>query len=84
MTNTSDYRTDLADKLPETHSLPACFEACAKIVTLSSDEVDDKRATGPGSATTTAQQELESLEKDRVDLDSWLSFLKTITTKLLK
>ena len=54
----SGYRPNLADKLPETPSLPACFEACAKFVPLSSKEVDVTRATGPGSATTAAQQEL--------------------------
>ena len=34
------------------------------------------RATGPGSATTTAQHELESAGKDAEELDKWLSVLE--------
>ena len=70
------YKRHLADKLPESPSLPACFEACAKFIPLSSNEVDVTRATGPGSATTAAQQELESAEKDAAELDKWLSVLE--------
>ena len=72
----SGYRPELANKLPEFHSLPACFEACAKFVPLCSNEVDVTRATGPGSATTAAQHELESSEKDATELDRWLSLLE--------
>ena len=57
------YKPSLADKLPETLSLPACFEACAKFIPLRSNEVDVTRAIGPGSVTTAAQQELESAER---------------------
>jgi hypothetical protein len=72
----SGYKRDLADKLPETPSLPACFEACAKFVPLCSNEVDVTRATGPGSATTAAQQELDSSGKDSAELDKWLSLVE--------
>ena len=58
------YMPNLAAKLPETPSLPACFEACAKFIPLDSSEVDVTKATGLGIATTAAQQELESAEKD--------------------
>ena len=72
----SGYRTDLADKLPETPSLPTCFDACAKFVALSSIEADVTKATGPSSATTAGQQEIESSEKDAAELDKWLSLLE--------
>ena len=72
----SGYKPDLAEKLPESLTLPACFEACAKFIPLSSNEVDVTRATGPGSATTAAQQELEAAEKDVMELDKWLSVLE--------
>jgi hypothetical protein len=72
----SGYRTDLADKLPETRSLPACFAACAKFVPLNSNETDATKATGPSSATTAGQQELESSEKDAAELDKWVSLLE--------
>jgi hypothetical protein len=70
------YKPNLADKLPETLSLPSCFEACAKFIRLGSNDVDVTRATGPGNATTAAQQELESSEKDAAELDKWLSLLE--------
>ena len=58
------YKSNLVNKLPETLSLPACFETCARFVPLRSNEVDVTRASGPGSATTAAQYEIESSEKD--------------------
>ena len=62
--------------MPETPSLPACFEACAKFIPLRSNEVDATRAQGPGSATTAAQQELESAGHDAEEMDKWLSVLE--------
>ena len=70
------YRTDLVSKLPETPSLPACFEACAKFIPASSSEVDATRATGPSSATTAAQQEIEAAAQDSAELDKWLSLVE--------
>ena len=70
------YRTDLVNKLPETPSLPVCFEACAKFVPTSSNEDDVTKATGPSSATTAAQQELEAAEQDSAELDKWLSLVE--------
>ena len=70
------YKLDLVNKLPDTPSLPSCFEACAKFIPLRSSEVDVTKATGPSSATTAAQQELESSEKDAEELDKWLSLLE--------
>ena len=70
------YKSNLVNKLPETPSLPSCFEACARFVPLRSNEVDVTRASGPGSATTAAQHELESSEKDVAELDKWLSVLE--------
>ena len=70
------YKSNLVDKLPETPSLPACFEACAKFIPLRSSEVDTTRAQGPGSATTAAQQELTSAGHDAEELDKWLSVLE--------
>ena len=72
----SGYKPNLAEKLPDTLSLPACFEACAKFVPLHSNEVDVTRASGPGSATTAAQQELESSARDAAELDKWLSLIE--------
>ena len=72
----SGYKSNLVDKLPLTPSLPACFEACAKFIPLRSNEVDATRAQGPGSATTAAQQELESAGHDAEELDKWLSVLE--------
>ena len=69
------YMPDLVAKLPDTPSLPARFEACAQFVPLKSSAVDVTKASGPGSATTAAQQELESAEKDTGELDKWLSVL---------
>ena len=69
------YKPERAQQLPETPSLPACFEACAKFVPLRSDEVDTTRATGPAAATTAGQQELEAAE-NVADLDKWLSVLE--------
>ena len=70
------YKPALAEKLPESSALPSCFEACAKFIPLASDAVDATRATGPGSATTAAHEEVEAAEKDAVELDKWLSVLE--------
>ena len=63
------YNRALADQLPAKPALPACFEACAKFLPSTSNETDVTRATGPGSATTGAQQEVEN---DSAELDKWL------------
>ena len=70
------YKPDLVGKLPESPSLPSCFEACAKFIPLRSNEVDVTSATGPAGATTAAQHELDSAEKDSAELDKWLSVLE--------
>ena len=72
----SGYKPNLVAQLPESPSLPSCFEACAKFIPLRSNEVDVTSATGPAGATTAAQQELDSAEKDGAELDKWLSVLE--------
>ena len=75
----SGYKSNLVDKLPETTSLPACFEACAKFIPLRSNEVDATRAQGPGSATTAAQSPRVMMQKKSIN---GYPFFKTTMTKL--
>ena len=69
----SAYKQHLVDKLPSTSSVPSCFEACAQFVPLRSNEVDSTRASGPSNATTGADQEVEGLENDALEVDQWSS-----------
>ena len=51
------YKPELAQKLPEAPSLPGCFEACAKFISVLSGADDATRET------TAAKQEKEDAKK---------------------
>ena len=70
---TTTYRTDLVEALPEERAIPSVFEACARFVTVDPTAEDTKQAEGPATATTTAQEELRA--GDAEELVKWISVM---------
>ena len=71
-----NYRTDLVQEFPDEAAVPSCFEACAKFIPVTTDAADVTHASGPSSATTSAQQEAEAVEEqDAHELVQWMSLL---------